>query len=112
MGMEVVSSQWSAVSLLTVTENGYGKKTQISEYPTQGRGGQGVLTMRVNNRTGPVVESKILTPEIENLFLVSKEGQVIRVNPQKISQLGRATQGVKVMRLAKNDLLAAIASLD
>jgi len=112
VGMEVVSSQWSAVSLLTVTENGYGKKTQISEYPTQGRGGQGVLTMRVNNRTGPVVESKILTPEIENLFLVSKEGQVIRVNPQKISQLGRATQGVKVMRLAKNDLLAAIASLD
>ena len=120
VGMEVISGQRLAVSsqqkgeitLLTVTENGYGKKTEISEYPVQSRGGKGVLTMKVNDKTGPVVESKILTPKIENLFLVSQEGQVIRVNPQKISQLGRATQGVRVMRLAKNDRLAATASLD
>jgi len=110
IGMEVINKQPSAVSLLTVTENGYGKQTKISEYPTQSRGGRGVLTMRVNKKTGPIAKSRVLTPEIRDLFLISEEGQVIRINPQKIPELSRATQGVRLMRLSKGDHLAALAS--
>ncbi|MEA2020817.1 MAG: DNA gyrase subunit A [Patescibacteria group bacterium] len=96
--------------LLTISNKGYGKKTPLSEYPLQGRGGKGVIAMRVKEKTGKITESKILVPEVEDLFLISEEGHVIRLNPNEISKLSRATQGVRVMRLSKNDQVAALAS--
>lgn len=96
--------------LLTITNKGYGKKTPLSEYPVQGRGGNGVIAMRIKEKTGEITESKILAPELEDLFLISEEGQVIRLNPNEISELSRATQGVRVMRLSQDDRVAALAS--
>ncbi len=95
-------------TLLTVTAKGYGKKTPLEEYPLQGRGGRGVIAMRVKDKTGPVVKTRIISPEEDDLFLISEEGQVIRLNPQEISELGRSTQGVRVMRLSKGDSLSAL----
>ena len=112
VGMGVVEKGTKGQFLLTVTENGYGKKTKISEFPTQGRGGKGVIGMRVNKKTGKITASKILTPKDEDLFLISEEGQVIRVDPQEVSELGRSTQGVRVMRLSSGDKLAALACLE
>jgi len=96
--------------VLTVSENGYGKKTLLSEYPIQGRGGKGVIAMRIGEKTGKVTEGGIISPEDTDLFLISASGQVIRVDPREISKVGRATQGVRVMRLSAGDKLASIAS--
>lgn len=97
-------------TLLTVTAKGYGKKTPLEEYPVQGRGGRGVITLRVKEKTGPVIASRILSAEDDDLFLISEGGQVIRLDPKEISELSRVTQGVRIMRLSKNDSLAALAT--
>jgi len=99
-------------NLLVVTEHGYGKLTEIGEYPTQKRGGSGVLTARVNEKTGPVVGGRLIADGEGDLVIVSTAGQVIRLPIKDISILGRATQGVRLMRLSNEDKVAALASLE
>ena len=94
-------------------ENGYGKRTDISQYKTQGRGGSGIKTAKITSKTGPVVMSSILedVAEEEDLIVISRKGQVIRTSVKSISLLGRATQGVRIMRLEDGDKVASGACL-
>lgn len=90
------------IELLTVTECGYGKRTPLSEYPRQGRGGQGVITMRVTDKTGPLVS---LAPVLgnEELLVLSEGGVLIRTRVKEVSSYGRPSQGVTIMRLGDGD---------
>jgi len=102
---------------LIVMENGYGKRTDIGQYKVQSRGGSGIKTAKITSKTGPVVMSSILeitvgnSTEEEDLIVISRKGQVIRTSVKSISLLGRATQGVRIMRLEEGDKVASGACL-
>jgi len=97
--------------LLVVTERGLGKRTPISEYPSKGRGGQGVQTFRINERTGPISIAANVVAD-EELILVSAEGIVMRTRADTISQQGRSTQGVQVMNIGDGDRVASLGRID
>jgi DNA gyrase subunit A len=105
LGMEIAPDN---SELFVVTERGYGKRTAVGDYPEHHRGGQGVRTIQVTPKKGPLTGMKIVQPEHE-LMLISEEGVVIRVKADDISKLGRSTQGVKVMNVAETDHVTAIA---
>ncbi len=84
--------------LLVVTENGYGKKTDLSEYKTQNRGGQGVNTYRLTDATGNIAGIKVVT-ENDDIMLITSDGTIIRMKTREISRIGRLTKGVRLMRL-------------
>ena len=94
--------------LLVVTENGYGKKTDLSEYKTQTRGGKGVNTYRISQTTGNVAGMKVVS-EDEDLMLISSDGTVIRMKTAEISTIGRLTKGVRLMRMADGVSVVSIA---
>ena len=93
--------------LLIMTANGYGKKTKLSEYKTQKRGGSGIKTVKVTEKTGKLIVARVVTSENEELLAVSKDSQVIRTEITSIPTLGRDTQGVRVMKLREGDSLAS-----
>ena len=97
--------------LLVVSEHGIGKRTPIAEYPTKGRGGQGVLTFRVTARSGPLSVARAIRADQE-VILISREGIVMRTGAEAISRQGRGTQGVAVMNIEQGDAVAAIAQID
>ena len=105
LGMEIV---YPGSELFVVTERGYGKRTPVDQYPIQNRGGMGVKTIQVTEKKGRLAGMKIVMPGHE-LMLISEEGVVIRVKAEDISQLGRSTQGVKVMNVGDADRVSAIA---
>jgi DNA gyrase subunit A len=115
VGMEILTIPTSPKTptphILTVSSGGYGKLTKLPEYPPQKRGGSGVLTARVNEKTGPLVGCRLIENGEGDLLLISQEGQVIRLPIEDISVLGRATQGVRLMKLAGKDKIAALAAL-
>lgn len=84
-------------TLLAITENGFGKRTELEEYRVQNRGGRGVITYKVTPKTGDIVGIRIATDE-EDVMLITDNGTIIRLNVKDISILGRATQGVTLMR--------------
>lgn len=96
--------------LLVVTENGFGKRTELDEYKSQTRGGKGILTYKVTDRTGKIAGMKIVTDD-EDIMLISSDGTIIRLNVQEVSILGRATQGVTLMRMDENVNVVSIASI-
>jgi DNA gyrase subunit A len=100
--------------LLVISEHGLGKKTEIDEYKVQGRGGSGVKTMEVTDKTGPIIEARVINnTEEQDIMLISIKGQVVRTALKTIPTLGRATQGVRVMRFKEqNDKVASITLLD
>ena len=87
----------SKATLLAITENGFGKRTEVEEYRVQNRGGRGVITYKVTPKTGDIVGIKIVGGE-EDVMLITDTGTIIRLNVSEISVLGRATQGVTLMR--------------
>jgi len=95
--------------LLVVSENGYGKRTDLKEYRVQGRGGTGIKTAKITPKTGDIVASKALTKDEEDLIVISQRGQVIRTNIASIPKLSRSTQGVKIMKLEEEDKVASAA---
>ena len=99
--------------LLVVMENGYGKRTDISQYKIQTRGGSGIKTAQITSKTGGIVMASVLEPAVdeEDLIVISQHGQVIRTGVRSISQLGRATQGVRIMRMDEGDKVASGAVL-
>lgn len=105
LGMEIAPK---GTELLVVTERGYGKRTAVEEYPIHHRGGQGISTIAMTEKKGKLSCMKVVLPNHE-LMLVSEEGIVIRIKASDISQLGRSTQGVKVMNVGDNDRIIAIA---
>ncbi len=94
--------------ILTVTANGYGKRTPLDEYPLRGRGGMGVISIQTSARNGPVVGAVQVTDESE-VMLVTNAGTAIRTRSVSISVLGRNTQGVKLMGVGDGELLAGLA---
>lgn len=96
IGMESIVSGIKG-TLLAITENGFGKRTELDEYRVQNRGGRGVITYKITPKTGDIVGIRIATDE-EDVMLITDNGTVIRLNVRDISILGRATQGVTLMR--------------
>ena len=94
--------------LFVVTENGFGKRTAVPEYPVKGRGTKGVLTIKLTERKGGLAGALIVR-EHQDLLFISQNGMVQRTNAGGISQMGRATQGVKVMNIKDDDLVSAVA---
>jgi len=94
--------------LLVMTDNGFGKRTDIGEYKIQGRGGSGVKTANITQKTGEIVAAKVLTGEEEDLIVISQKGQVIRTKISQIAKLNRATQGVRIMKLEGDKVASAI----
>ena len=111
IGSHVVNSCTKNAHLLVISANGYGKRTDLSEYKVQGRGGTGILTSKVTAKTGPVIASEIVTEEVEELIAISKKSQVVRVAVKEIPVLGRQTQGVRIMKLREGDSLATLICL-
>jgi len=108
VGMDVVKNENGKEDfLLVVTENGFGKKTLLKEYRVQQRGGVGVKALNITQKTGSLVVSKTLTKEEEELIVISRKGNVIKSEIDLIPKLSRATQGVRIMRLAPQDKVAS-----
>mgnify|MGYP000495045331 FL=1 len=97
-------------SLLVVTERGFGKRTELEEYKVQTRGGKGILTYRVTEKTGKIAGMKLVN-EKDDVMLISSDGSIIRINVNDISILGRATQGVTLMRLDESVYLVGVARI-
>ena len=97
-------------AFLTMSANGFGKKTNLKEYKVQKRGGSGVKTAKVTQKTGKLIVAKVLTDE-EELIAMSKKGQVIRITLKDLRSLGRQTQGVTIMRLRAGDGIASLACI-
>ncbi|NLG83737.1 MAG: DNA gyrase subunit A [Firmicutes bacterium] len=96
--------------LLVITENGYGKRTPLAEYRTQARGGKGIKTVKLTKKNGPIVGARIVAPD-DGLMVVTAAGIIIRTKVQDISQMGRGTQGVRIIRLEKGDRVVALAHM-
>ena len=107
LGMEISNGNGD---LFVMTEKGYGKRTPVSEYPEHKRGGQGVFTIAMTQRKGNLVACRVVGPQHE-LMVVSEAGVVIRVKAMDVSKLGRSTQGVKVMNMAEDDRVSAVARM-
>ena len=97
--------------LLSITENGYGKRTVFDEYRQQNRGGMGIIAMRLNEKTGKMVGLKPVDDE-NDIMIISSDGTIIRMEASGITTIGRATQGVKVMRLRDNDKVVAFEAVE
>ena len=107
LGLEVCNDAYKP-ELFVITEKGYGKRTDVSEYPMQHRGGQGVFTINMTDKKGQLVDVKIVRPG-EEMMIMSEEGVVVRTGVSGISKQGRATQGVVVMKVADKDKVTAVA---
>ncbi|HSX48854.1 MAG TPA: DNA gyrase C-terminal beta-propeller domain-containing protein, partial [Candidatus Saccharimonadales bacterium] len=98
--------------ILTISENGLGKRTRVDLFPAQKRGGSGVKGITISTKTGPLASAKLVTNDISQIIITSKFGQAIRLSLKDIPELGRATQGVILMRFAKKgDMVAAVTTL-
>ncbi|MGZ3534074.1 MAG: DNA gyrase C-terminal beta-propeller domain-containing protein, partial [Thermodesulfobacteriota bacterium] len=107
VGMEVVAPH---TQILTVTANGYGKRTQASEYRIQNRGGSGIFTVKRTNKTGDVIGIKTVADEDE-LMVISNKGKIIRLRALDIPVQGRSTQGVRLITLDEGERVVAVARL-
>jgi DNA gyrase subunit A len=96
-----------ALSVLTATRNGYGKRTRLTEYPRHRRGGQGVISIQTNERNGPVVGA-CLVGEDDEVMLIASSGVLIRTRVEEIPVVGRNTQGVRLIDLEPGETLAGI----
>jgi DNA gyrase subunit A len=107
VGLEVVRP---GGTMLTVTRNGYGKRTELGEYRLQSRGGKGLINIKTSDRNGPVVGVKFLRAD-EQVMLITEKGMIIRLNTADISTIGRNTQGVRLIQLEEGDHLVSVARL-
>jgi DNA gyrase subunit A len=107
VGVDIVKKGQKNIALLVLSENGFGKQTEIDEYKVQNRGGSGIKTMKLTSKTGELISSQLVDESLEELIAVSSKGQIIRTEIASISMLGRDTQGVKVMKLRDGDTLAS-----
>lgn len=110
VGMDVLSG--NDEKILVLSENGYGKITKSGNFPSHKRGGVGIKLAVVNAKTGPIITARTLSGLDEEVLMISCKGQTIRVALKDIPNLGRTTQGVRVMRLNKDDTVASIGLLE
>ncbi len=114
VGMEMITKRGEAPmgeAMLVVMENGFGKRTYLKEYKRQKRAGKGIKTAKVTKKTGDLVVALVPHPEATEVLAVSAKGQVIRTPMEAISVLGRATQGVRIMKVGEGDSVAAVTAL-
>lgn len=111
VGVGIITKDVKDATLLVMSENGFGKRTEIEEYKTQKRGGSGIKTAKVTAKTGDIVVASLITPEVSEIIAISKKGQVIKTDLDSISILGRQTQGVKIMKPRAGDSLASLTCL-
>ncbi len=108
---ETVSNSVNSATIMVISNNGYGKKTDIDEYKIQNRGGSGIKTAKVTPKTGNIISAKIFSSDEAEVVAISKKSQVIRVDAKEIPVLGRQTQGVRVMKLREGDSIASLICL-
>ncbi len=110
VGAEVIPSKGGGkgLRLLAVMANGYGKRTDLSAYKVQKRGGKGILTAKITSKTGNLVSAHVTSEENKEVIAISRKGQVIRTELGSISVLGRATQGVRIMKMDTGDTVASV----
>ena len=111
VGADVVRPDFKNPNMLVMMENGYGKRTPMKEYKIQKRGGSGMKTAKVTPKTGNVISAKIVTDELTQVIAMSKKSQVVKVDLSTIPILGRATQGVRIMKPREGDSLASLTCL-
>ena len=109
IGMDVVEE---GSSIFVISELGYGKRTKISQFTAHARGGVGIRSAVVNSKTGNLVGVKSLTDDSQEIILISQNGQTIRLGLKDIPELGRATQGVRIMRMNDSDRVVSLALVD
>jgi len=107
VGMEVLTD---SETLMTITENGYGKRTSIDEYPLQKRGGKGVITIKTTERNGMVVAILLVTDD-DDVMLISDRGKIIRMPVKDISVIGRNTQGIRLISMRVGERVTSAAQL-
>ena len=105
VSMEILSL---GASILTVSENGFGKRTERDEYRLQSRGGKGIITMKTNDKTGRVVGVQQVTDD-DQLMLISNKGKIIRLRIKDIRVIGRNTQGVHLIGLEEGERVVSLA---
>jgi DNA gyrase subunit A len=110
IGMAILNEHFTDSTLFTVTENGYGKRTEIAEYRRQTRGGKGVITIKTTERNGCVVDIKQVSDE-NDLMIITDQGKILRVPVAGFSIIGRNTQGVRLMVKEENERVVAVARL-
>lgn len=115
-GDEIISAQVIGrdaddTTLMVISANGYGKRTDIDEYKIQNRGGSGIKTANVTAKTGNIIAAQMFTKETEEIVAMSKKSQVIRTDANEIPVLGRQTQGVRIMKLREGDSIASLICL-
>ncbi len=98
-------------SILTATEHGFGKRTPVSEYPVKGRGGQGVISIQTNERNGEVVGA-VQVGSDDEMMLITNSGTLVRIAVSDISEMGRNTQGVRLIRLTNDEKLAEVEKIE
>jgi len=108
IGMSVIKGKVSNKQLLIITENGFGKRTKVRKYRVQSRGGKGIKTAGLNDKTGIIRASRVVK-DSRGMVIISKKGQVMRTKVKSVPTQGRNTQGVRVMKLNKKDQVASIA---
>lgn len=111
VGADIVKKENAKAELLLMSKNGYGKKTVLTQYKTQKRGGSGIKTANVTAKTGEIIVSKVVTDAETELVAISKNSQVIRTGLDEIPSLGRSTQGVRIMKLRDGDSIASLTCL-
>lgn len=104
----VPSGAKDGIKLLAVMAHGYGKRTDLKFYKVQKRGGRGIMTAKITPKTGDLVSAHVTTEENKELIAISTRGQVIRTFVKEVSVLGRATQGVRIMRMGQGDAVASV----
>lgn len=110
VGMDVVHSDEQ--TLLVISEKGFGKRTQVKNFPSHKRGGVGIKAAVVTAKTGPIISVRTIEPEVTEALLVSQNGQTIRLSLNDIKLLGRTTQGVTIMRLGEGDAVSSIGLME
>ncbi|MBT1073859.1 DNA gyrase subunit A [Geobacter grbiciae] len=110
IGMEVINPSATGSTIFTVTEHGFGKRTELDEYRVQSRGGKGIITIKTTERNGCVVDIMQVTDE-NDLMLITDQGKILRIPVAPFSVIGRNTQGVRLMTAEQNERIVAVAKL-
>lgn len=111
VGMDVISQSRKKDKLMIITRQGYGKRTELTQYRAQKRAGTGITTAKITAKNGEIIKGEIVGAEEDEVIIISKKGQVIRIEIDQIPDLNRATQGVRLMRLKSSDEVASLATI-
>ena len=112
VGAAIINSEMddAEVRILTITEEGYGKRTKLLEYRLTSRGGKGIINAKLNDKTGKIVDVKIVT-ENDEIMLITSEGTLIRTSVNNVSVIGRSASGVRIMKVRNNEKIASVVKI-